>query len=146
MEKTDISQSVKTLDFGSQYGVRVQRIFRENGISSIRDLCRQIRLDLAETRYLGEKSVAMIEVVLEKHGLRLNMTDKELDEYAGIDYRRQETLSDPSVPEDADEAKWEQRRYEIAKELCVNQHMEAYIAVKEADKIIRTLKGAPNYY
>ena len=143
MEKTDISQSVKTLDFGNQYGVRVQRIFRENGISSIRDLCRQIRRDLAGTRYLGEKSVAMIEAVLEKHGLRLNMTDKELDEYAGINYRKQETLS---VPEDADAAKWEQRRYEIAKELCVNQHMAARIAVEEADKLIRTLKGAPNYY
>lgn len=31
MEKIDISKSVKSIDFGKQYGVRVQRIFQTNG-------------------------------------------------------------------------------------------------------------------
>lgn len=33
MEKIDISKSVKSIDFGKQYGVRVQGYFRQMGYS-----------------------------------------------------------------------------------------------------------------
>lgn len=140
METIDISQSVKALDFGKQYGTRVQGVFRENEIFSIRDLCRQIRRDLVRTCYLGEKSVAMIEAVLKKYGLRLSMTDKELNEYAGVEHREKEMLSDTSVQEDAEAVLWEQRRYEIAKEMFVKYRILAIAAVNEADELIRALR------
>ena len=38
MEKIDISQSVKTLEFGSKYEARIQRIFREFDIKTISKL------------------------------------------------------------------------------------------------------------
>lgn len=140
MEMIDISQSVKALDFGKQYGIRVQGVFWENEIFSIRDLCRQIRRDLVRTRYLGEKSVAMIEAVLKKHGLRLGMTDKELNEYAGVEHREKEMPFDTSVQEDAEAVLWEQRRYEIAKEMFVKYRILAIAAVNEADELIRALR------
>ena len=45
--------------------------------------------------------------------------------------------------EKAEAALWEQRRYEIARELCVLRHEPAYAAVEEADKLIKLLKGCP---
>ena len=33
MEKINISKSIKSIDFGKQYGVRVQRIFQTMGYS-----------------------------------------------------------------------------------------------------------------
>lgn len=95
MKKMDISKSVKSLDFGKQYGVRVQRIFQKNGIFTVRDLCSQSKQELAHTRYLSERSISMIEKILGKYALQLGMTNKELDEYAGIDF--QESGNQPSI-------------------------------------------------
>ena len=54
MEKIDISQSVKTLEFGSKYEARIQRIFREFDIKTIRDLC-QYRKGLGKGTRHGKK-------------------------------------------------------------------------------------------
>lgn len=134
MEKTDIRQSVQKLDFGKKYDAQIKRIFQLEGIYSIRDLCRQMRQNLTGARYMGEKSVTVIDEVLGKYGLRLNMTDKELDEYTGLSI---------SVQEDAEEAKWEGRRYEIAKALYVHCRISACDAVKGAEKLICELRKQP---
>ena len=44
------------------------------------------------------------------------MLGKELDEYAGIEN---------SVQDEEEEAKWEQRRYEIAKEVFIHHRLVA---------------------
>lgn len=86
----------------------------------------------------------MIEEVLGKYALQLGMTNKELDEYAGIDFQESENLSNIPIEEDTEADKWEERRYEIAKELFVHQHLSAYNAVTEADSLIKYLKNMPN--
>ena len=122
MEKIDISQSVKTLEFGSKYEARIQRIFREFDIKTIRDLCQWPGKDLVRVRDMGRK----------RYNLRLGMPGKELDEYAGIEN---------SVQDEEEEAKWEQRRYEIAKEVFIHHRLVAESAVYEADGLIRALRG-----
>lgn len=132
MEKIDISQSVKTLEFGSKYEARIQRIFREFDIKTILDLCQWPGKDLVRVRDMGRKSIEEIEDVLERYNLRLGMPGKELDEYAGIGN---------SVQDEEEEAKWEQRRYEIAKEVFIHHRLVANSAVYEADELIRALRG-----
>ncbi len=48
------------------------------------------------------------------------------------------------IEKDTEADKWEERRYEIAKELFVHQHLSAYNAVTEADSLIKYLKNMPN--
>ena len=83
-------------------------------------------------RDMGRKSIEEIEDVLERYNLRLGMLGKELDEYAGIEN---------SVQDEEEEAKWEQRRYEIAKEVFIHHRLVANSAVYEADGLIRALRG-----
>lgn len=144
MEKIDISKSVKSIDFGKQYGVRIQRIFQTNGIFTVRDLCCQSKQELTHTRYLSERSISMIEKILGKYALQLGMTNDELDEYAGIDFQKTEIHSNISTLQDTEADLWEERRYEIAKERFVHQRLSAYNAVTEADNLIKYLKNMPN--
>lgn len=120
------------LEFGSKYEARIQRIFREFDIKTIRDLCQWPGKDLVRVRDMGRKSIEEIEDVLERYNLRLGMLGKELDEYAGIEN---------SVQDEEEEAKWEQRRYEIAKEVFIHHRLVANSAVYEADGLIRALRG-----
>ena len=124
MEKIDISQSVKTLEFGSKYEARIQRIFREFDIKNHPGFVPMARKGLGKGTRYGKKSIEEIEDVLERYNLRLGMPGKELDEYAGIGN---------SVQDEEEEAKWEQRRYEIAKEVFIHHRLVANSAVYEAD-------------
>lgn len=133
-EKVDIEQPICLYDFGHNYNVRIQRILRDNHIVTIRELCRQPKRNLLGLHDFGKNSIWKIETLLENYGLCLGMSDKELDEYAGILSPEQEK---------AEAALWEQRRYEIARELCVLRHEPAYAAVEEADKLIKLLKECP---
>ncbi len=87
---------------------------------------------MVRVRDMGRKSIEEIEDVLERYNLRLGMLGKELDEYAGIEN---------SVQDEEEEAKWEQRRYEIAKEVFIHHRLVANSAVYEADGLIRALRG-----
>ena len=146
MGKMDISKSVKSLDFGKQYGVRVQRIFKKKRIFTIRDRCSQSKQELAHTRYLSERSISMIEKILGKYALQLGMTNKELDEYAGIDFQESGNQSNILIGKNTEADKWEERRYKIALELFVHQRLSAYNAVTEADSLIKHLRNMPNSY
>ncbi len=131
MVRIDINQSVNTLDFGYKFSVRIRRICREFGITTIRDLCQWPGSDLIKVRDMGGKSIEEIEAVLGRYDLRLGMLAEELDEYAGTGNSKQA---------EAETALWEQRRYEIAKEMFVKHRMLAVAAVNEAEELIRALR------
>ena len=139
MERIDIDKNVDALDFGSPFEIRIQMLCHAHEMVSIRDLCRYSRLDLMKMRHCGRKTIGRIEAVLNRYGLQLGMTDRELDEYARTAPRESTALAAASAPEDTEAAKWEQRRYEIAKEMFVQHRMLAVAAVKEADDLIAAL-------
>lgn len=141
MGKTDIGQSVDALNFGRKYDTRIQRVCRELGIATIRDLCQWPEKDWRKVHDIGRKSIKDIEAVLGRYDLRPGMSDEELDEYARTAQREKEALTAPSASEDTEESKWEQRRYEVAREMFVQHRMQATAAVREADELIGALRN-----
>lgn len=72
------------------------------------------------------------------------MHETELDEYARAAQKERKVPAAASAPEKTEAAKWEQRRYEIAREMFVQHRMLAVAAVKEADDLIAALGYMPH--
>lgn len=102
MDRINLDNELLTIDFGSSFNCRIQHVFYRYEITTIRELCKCNIKDLKRFRLLGKASIRQIIEVLKSYGLQLGMSDKQLDEYNSLS------------PEDP---KWEQRRYEIAKEI-----------------------------
>ena len=144
MERIDIGQNVNLFRFRDTLDARIRRMFRVNGITTVRDLCLQNKRDLLKTREVGIRSIRLIETILESYGLWLGMHETELDEYARAAPKERKVPTAASAPEETEAAKWEQRRYEIAKEMFVQHRMLAVAAVKEADDLIAALGYMPH--
>ncbi|WP_443898004.1 DNA-directed RNA polymerase subunit alpha C-terminal domain-containing protein [Paraprevotella clara] len=144
-EQIDINRSVEALEFRKPFGIRIYCVCCDNRIVTIRDLCLRTNWDLIQTRNLGYKSIAHIEKILGEYGLRLGMTDKELDAYMGIESEEDaEHIAALMRLEEAEAVKWEQRRYEVSKELYIRRKkLSPYEAMAEAEKLILALQGMP---
>jgi hypothetical protein len=106
MGKIDLDNDVQSLDFGSKSDTRIQINLDRYQIKTIRELCRCNIVELKKIKDLGKASIREINETLKAHGLQLGMSDDQLDEYAS-------SLS-------LEDAKWEQRRYEIEKEIFLH--------------------------
>jgi hypothetical protein len=106
MGKIDLDKDVQSLDFGSKSDTRIQTNLERYQIKTIRELCKCNIVELKKIKDLGKASIREINETLKAHGLQLGMSDDQLDEYAS-------SLS-------LEDAKWEQRRYEIAKEIFLH--------------------------
>ena len=106
MGKIDLDNDVQSLDFGSKSDTRIQINLDRYQIKTIRDLCRCNIVELKKIKDLGKASIREINETLKAYGLQLGMSDDQLDEYTS-------SLS-------LEDAKWEQRRYEIAKEIFLH--------------------------
>lgn len=140
MERIDIGKNVNMFRFRDTLDTRIRHMFHMKGITTVRDLCLQNKRDLMKTREVGIRSIRQIETILEPYGLRLGMYETELDEYARAAQSENKALTDASLSEEKEEKKWEQRRYEIAREMFVQHRMLAVAAVKEADDLIAVLR------
>ena len=103
MGKIDLDKDVQSLDFGSKSDTRIQTNLERYQIKTIRELCKCNIVELKKIKDLGKASIREINETLKANGLQLGMSDDQLDEYTS-------SLS-------LEDAKWEQRRYEIAKEI-----------------------------
>ena len=106
MGKIDLDNDVQSLDFGSKSDTRIQINLDRYQIKTIRELCRCNIVELKKIKDLGKASIREINETLKAYGLQLGMSDDQLDEYTS-------SLS-------LEDAKWEQRRYEIAKEIFLH--------------------------
>ena len=72
------------------------------------------------------------------------MTEKELDIYMGIKSEEDEGVTTIIRYEEPETAKWQQRRYEVARDLYVKyRSLSPYEAMEEAEKLILALQGVP---
>lgn len=145
MEKIDINRPVTELFCTEPFTLRIRKVCGSHEIVTVRDLCLHSNWDLIHFRHLGERSIAHIEDMLGNFGLRLGMTDKELDTYMGIESEEDaEHIAALMRLEEAEAVKWEQRRYEVSKELYIRRKkLSPYEAMAEAEKLILALQGMP---
>ena len=140
MKQIDINQNVTTLYLGSMQNTRIQRVCGAMQISTIRDLCLCTAHDLANMRGMGCASLKKVKEVLGGCGLRLGMTEEEVKAYAQPDSRADESPEGQPAPGTMRTVDWEQRRYEVAKELLSSQSLPPVEAVKKADELIEALR------
>ena len=126
------------------FALRIRKVCGNHEIVSVRDLCLHTNWDLLQFRYLSYKSITHIEDILGCYGLRLGMTEKELDTYMGIEPEEDKETAAILRFEKSEAIRWQQRRYEIAKDLYVKyRSLSPYEAMEEAEKLILALQGVP---
>ena len=120
----------------SNVDTRIHKILSQNGINTVDDLIKKSESDLLKLPKFGRAALAKIWNFLEENGL-------ELSEDGG--------LSDEHVNDGID---WEQRRYEIARDVLAsyttrynrdlvewNPRERAQAALEQADALVELLKA-----
>ena len=93
MGKFDIDRPIAELFSVEPYALRIRNVCNSHDIATIRELCLHSNWDLLHFRHLGERSIAHMEEMLGNFGLRLGMTEEDLDAYM-----RFETEDDKEYP------------------------------------------------
>lgn len=144
MEKIDINRPVAELFSVEPFALRIRKVCCSHEIATVRDLCLHSNWDLIHFRHLGERSIAHMEETLGNFGLRLGMTEKELDAYMGLESDEDKAVATIMRFEESEAVKWDQRRYEVSRDLYVRyRSLSPYEAMAEAEKLILALQGMP---
>ena len=134
MGKFDIDRPIAELFSVEPYALRIRN----------RELCLHSNWDLLHFRHLGERSIAHMEEMLGNFGLRLGMTEEDLDAYMRFETEDDKDVTTIMRFEESEEVKWDQRRYEVARDLYVRYRgLSPYEAMEEAEKLILALQGVP---
>lgn len=141
MGKFDIDRPIAELFRVEPYALRIRNVCNSHDIATIRELCLHSNWDLIHFRHLGERSIAHMEEMLGNFGLRLGMTEKELDVYMGLESDEDKAVAAIMRFEESEAVKWDQRRYEVARDLYVRYRgLSPYEAMEEAEKLILALQ------
>ena len=135
MKKIDINKSFFCLGFSSLY-TRIKNCLLADDIYTIRELCSYQYKDLQKFPQLGMTSLLSIEKALSEYGLKLGMTEEELDDYAGVVHSAETENTEYSV--------MSERRYQAALELVVHRGLPIHEAVAMADNLLAALRNTPN--
>jgi hypothetical protein len=72
------------------------------------------------------------------------MTEEDLDAYMRFETEDDKDVTTIMRFEESEEVKWDQRRYEVARDLYVRYRgLSPYEAMEEAEKLILALQGVP---
>ena len=145
MAKIDLNKKIVEFDFGKQYDVRIQHACRHSNIVTIRDLCLCNAKSFNFYKQFGKSSLRHVIELLERYDLHLDMTDEELDEYAGINTTsKKTTMIEARII--VDDAKWEQRRYEIAKEIFLHNVLNDSVDEMDFDEMTEMSLSIANVF
>ncbi len=134
MKKIDINKSFFCLGFTALY-VRIKNCLLAADIYTIRELCRYQSKDLQKFPQMGATSIYSIEKTLGEYGLKLGMTEEELDDYTRT-VRHVET-------ENTANSESSERRYHAALELIAHRGLSVQEAVSMADNLLAALQNTP---
>ena len=129
----DLCTPIDKIEFGQGNDIRIHNAFRFYEIETVLDLCKMSRNAFLRIRSCGVRTIRAIEATLADYGLELEMDEKSIEEYQRY---HSFVLTD---------AEWEERRYEIAKEIFLNKFSDfskesAELALMAADDFIGVLK------
>ena len=132
-KRIDLSTPIERLEFGDGYNLRVHHALHVYEIETVLDLCKMSRNAFLRIRSCGVRTIRAIEATLADYGLELEMDEKSIEEYQRY---HSFVLTD---------SEWEERRYEIAKEIYLNKFSDfskesAELALMAADDFIGVLK------
>ena len=137
MDKSILNRSLQRIRICKDlsFDTRIHKVLSDNGINTVGDLVKKSESELLKLTKLGRAAVTEIRGFLEENGLELGTDD---------------SLSDVSVNDGID---WEQRRYEIARDVLAsyttrynrdlvewNPRERAKAALEQADALIELLK------
>ena len=129
----DLCTPIDKIEFGQGNDIRIHNAFRFYEIETVLDLCKMSRNAFLRIRSCGVRTIRAIETTLADYGLELEMDEKSIEEYQRY---HSFVLTD---------SEWEERRYEIAKEIYLNKFSDfskesAELALMAADDFIGVLK------
>lgn len=129
----DLCTPIDKIEFGQGNDIRIHNAFRFYEIETVLDLCKMSRNAFLRIRSCGVRTIRAIEATLADYGLELEMDEKSIEEYQR---NHSFVLTD---------SEWEERRYEIAKEIFLNKFSDfskesAELALVAADDFIGVLK------
>ena len=129
----DLCTPIDKIEFGQGNDIRIHNAFRFYEIETVLDLCKMSRNAFLRIRSCGVRTIRAIEATLADYGLELEMDEKSIEEYQRY---YSFVLTD---------SEWEERRYEIAKEIYLNKFSDfskesAELALMAADDFIGVLK------
>ena len=129
----DLCTPIDKIEFGQGNDIRIHNAFRFYEIETVLDLCKMSRNAFLRIRSCGVRTIRAIEATLADYGLELEMDEKSIEEY-----QRYHSFVLP-------DSEWEERRYEIAKEIYLNKFSDfskesAELALMAADDFIGVLK------
>lgn len=135
MRKINLNTEINKIDFGYNIDHHVQNLLEYHKITTLRELCMTSKSRLVKLEGLGKKSLYVIEQVLNAYNLKLGMTDNELKSYSSeADTKQKKTsriITDSTI--------WEERRYEIAKDMvCANYSPNE--AIEKAGELVELLR------
>ena len=107
MGKFDIDRPIAELFSVEPYALRIRNVCNSHDIATIRELCQHSNWDLLHFRHLGERSIVHIEDMLGKFGLRLGMTEEDLDAYMRFETEDDKDVTTIMRFEESEEVKWD---------------------------------------
>lgn len=137
MDKSILNCSIERIRIckDSTFDARIHKVLSDNGINTVGDLVKKGESDLLKLPKLGRAAITKIWNFLKENGLELGTDGNLSDEYVN------------------DSIDWEQRRYEIARDVLAsyttrynrdlvewNPRERAQAALEQADALVELLK------